>query len=103
MKLASTEDLQSLLNQHNQWSLREGKLTRDWEFADFLEAISFVNKVAHLAEEANHHPDIDIRYNKVRLALISHDANGITSRDLAMVRKIGSDSKISTHLPKKVL
>ena len=88
MKLASTDEIQSTLLAHTQWTLTEGKLTRDWVFADFLEAMAFVNKVADLAEKANHHPDIDIRYNKVRLALISHDANGLTSRDLTMVRGI---------------
>jgi 4a-hydroxytetrahydrobiopterin dehydratase len=51
--------------------------------------VTFVNKVADMAEEANHHPDIDIRYNRVRLALVSHDAGGITTHDFAMAA--GSD------------
>jgi len=46
--------------------------------------VAFVNKVAGVAEEAGHHPDIDIRYNRVRLALISHDAGGLTTRDFAL-------------------
>ena len=50
--------------------------------------MAFVNQVAGLAEQANHHPDIDIRYNRVRLALVSHDAGGITSRDAATARNL---------------
>ena len=51
-------------------------LVRFWTFNGFLEAIDFVNRVARLAEQAGHHPDIDIRYNRVKLALVSHDAGG---------------------------
>ena len=51
------------------WQLEDGKLVRDYTFPDFVAAMAFVNKVADLAESANHHPDIDIRYNQVRLAL----------------------------------
>jgi 4a-hydroxytetrahydrobiopterin dehydratase len=53
-------------------------------FADFREAMSFVNSVAAVAERAGHHPDIDIRYNKVKLALASHDAGGITEKDFSL-------------------
>jgi 4a-hydroxytetrahydrobiopterin dehydratase len=73
-------------------------LVRDWVFADFVQAMDFVNKVAVLAEAAGHHPDIDVRYNQVRLGLISHDAGGITNRDGAMVKRI--DTELST-LPGK--
>lgn len=72
----------------SKWSQTEGKLLRDWEFPDFAQAMRFVNAVADLAEAAGHHPDIDIRYNKVRLALVSHDAGGITRRDVALAQKI---------------
>ena len=54
---------------------------RVFKFEDFLAAMRFVNKVAELAESAGHHPDIDIRYSKVRLALVTHDAGGLTSKD----------------------
>jgi 4a-hydroxytetrahydrobiopterin dehydratase len=47
-----------------------------------------VNRIAAAAEQANHHPDIDIRYNQVKLALISHDSGGVTKRDVNMARKI---------------
>jgi 4a-hydroxytetrahydrobiopterin dehydratase len=70
------------------WTLQDGKLTRDWTFKDFVQAMEFVNKIATLAEAAGHHPDIDIRYNNVRLGLVSHDAGGITQRDANMARQI---------------
>lgn len=63
------------------WELEAGELTRTFTFDDFRASIAFVNRVADHAEEAGHHPDIDIRYNKVRLALVTHDASGITHRD----------------------
>jgi 4a-hydroxytetrahydrobiopterin dehydratase len=69
------------------WSLEQGELVRQFQFPDFLGSIAFVNSVAKLAEAAGHHPDIDIRYNKVRLALTSHDAGGITTKDFELAAK----------------
>ena len=63
------------------WKIEAGQLVRDFTFGNFVQAMEFVNRVAEVAEAAGHHPDIDIRYNKVRLALISHDAGGLTERD----------------------
>ena len=54
---------------------------RTFQFESFCDAVAFVNKVAGMAEKAGHHPDIDIRYNRVRLALVSHDAGGLTDKD----------------------
>jgi 4a-hydroxytetrahydrobiopterin dehydratase len=70
------------------WKLEDGNLVRTFAFTDFREAMSFVNSVAALAERAGHHPDIDIRYNKVRLALSSHDAGGITDKDFGLAEEI---------------
>jgi 4a-hydroxytetrahydrobiopterin dehydratase len=64
---------------------------REWTFKDFVEAMAFVNRVAEIAETAGHHPNIDIRYNRVLLALVSHDAGGITERDIAMANRIGAN------------
>jgi 4a-hydroxytetrahydrobiopterin dehydratase len=72
------------------WSLESGELVRRCTFENFVEAMQFVNAVAELAEGAGHHPDIDIRYNKVRLALISHDAGGLTERDFDLAAAIDS-------------
>jgi 4a-hydroxytetrahydrobiopterin dehydratase len=63
------------------WKIESGELTRTFTFKDFVGSLAFVNKVGDAAEKAGHHPDIDIRYNRVRLALISHDAGGLTAKD----------------------
>jgi 4a-hydroxytetrahydrobiopterin dehydratase len=71
------------------WGLENGELVRVVEFDSFLEAVAFVNRVAELAEAAGHHPDIDIRYNRVRLALVTHDASGgITDKDLSLAKQV---------------
>ena len=59
------------------WTLEGGELVQQWTFKDFPTAIHFVNQVAPLAEDAGHHPDIDIRYNRVRLALAGFAAEDI--------------------------
>ena len=72
---------------------RQGKaIQRVFEFPDFKAAMQFVNKIADVADQANHHPDIDIRYNKVTMALVSHDAGGVTQRDVKMARRINEIS-----------
>ena len=71
------------------WTHEDDALTRDYEFKDFAAAMWFVNRVAELAEQRNHHPDILIHgWNKVRLTLSSHDAGGITERDHALAAAI---------------
>jgi 4a-hydroxytetrahydrobiopterin dehydratase len=80
--------IDDVLKANPEWKLQQGKLLREWTFKDFVEAMAFVNRVAEIAEAAEHHPDIDIRYNRVLLGLVSHDAGGITSRDAAMAKQI---------------
>ena len=63
-------------------------IQRIFQFTDFKAAMQFVNKVADAAEQANHHPDIDIRYNKVIMSLVSHDSGGVTQRDVRMAERI---------------
>jgi 4a-hydroxytetrahydrobiopterin dehydratase len=71
---------------------REGQaIVREWTFADFSEAIAFVDKVAETAEAANHHPDIHVHgWNKVRLDLSTHSEGGLTAADFAMAARIDS-------------
>ena len=69
------------------WQLSDGKISRTFQFKDFPDAIRFVEAVAVLAEEAWHHPDIDIRWNKVTLTLTTHDAGGLTEKDFALARQ----------------
>lgn len=92
MKKALTEsEIEGVLRENPGWKLQVGKLLREWTFSNFVEAMAFVNQVATLAENAGHHPDIDIRYNRVLLGLVSHDAGGITERDAAMANRISRE------------
>jgi 4a-hydroxytetrahydrobiopterin dehydratase len=90
-KTLSAPEIESVLREYPGWNRHEGKLVREWTFSDFVEAMKFVNRVAALAESAGHHPDIDIRYNRVTLGLVSHDAGGITERDAAMAGRISRE------------
>lgn len=90
MPLLQKSELDDLLKSQPQWRIEGGKLIREWTFRDFKEAMAFVNQVAELAESSGHHPDIDIRYNHVRLGLVSHDAGGLTDRDSKMAAMLTS-------------
>jgi 4a-hydroxytetrahydrobiopterin dehydratase len=69
------------------WKKQRAAIVRTVEFKDFVAAMKFVNAVAKVAEKASHHPDIDIRWNKVTLALTTHDAGGLTEKDFDLARK----------------
>jgi 4a-hydroxytetrahydrobiopterin dehydratase len=77
------------LRQAPGWERTGSEITRTYRFKDFSEALAFVNRVGDLAERAGHHPDIDIRYNAVKLTLSTHDAGGLTSKDFELARAIG--------------
>ena len=69
------------------WKKTGKAITRTFQFKDFPAAVKFVNAVAKLAEKAWHHPDIDIRWNKVTLILSTHDQGGLTEQDFDLARK----------------
>lgn len=72
------------------WTYEDDALVRDFEFKDFTTAMWFVNRVAELAEERNHHPDILVHgWNKVRLTLSTHSEGGVTEADHALAEAIG--------------
>jgi 4a-hydroxytetrahydrobiopterin dehydratase len=75
------------------WKKRGAIITRVFEFKDFVAAMKFVNAAAKLAEKAWHHPDIDIRWNKVTLALTTHDQGGLTEKDFTLARKFDAAAK----------
>jgi 4a-hydroxytetrahydrobiopterin dehydratase len=70
-----------------EWSQVGETIQRTFHFKDFLASMRFVNAVAQAAEEAQHHPDILIRYNRVTLTLETHDAGGITDKDFTLAKK----------------
>ena len=78
------EELKSLLG----WELKEGEIIKLYKFKDFSQAMVFVNRVAELAEKADHHPDILIRWNKVTLTLVTHSAGGLTVKDFRLAHEI---------------
>ena len=95
------EELRRLLHEVPEWAVEDGQLVRFWAFPDFVHAIAFVNRVAKIAEDAGHHPDIDIRYNRVKLALVSHDTGGITARDAKMARQLSDGPATEKSPPKR--
>jgi 4a-hydroxytetrahydrobiopterin dehydratase len=81
MQPFSLDEAQSRLAALAGWQIVAGELVKTFQFNDFVASLRFVNQVGELAELAGHHPDIDIRYNRVRLALTTHDAGGLTQKD----------------------
>jgi len=70
------------------WSRKGDVLTKTYSFARFADGIRFVTQVAELADMMNHHPDIDVRYTKITFTLSTHDAGGVTQRDLDLAKGI---------------
>jgi 4a-hydroxytetrahydrobiopterin dehydratase len=84
--LLSPEQLSRALAELPGWSLVDGKLHREFRFADFVRAFSFMSAVALVAEKRDHHPDWSNVYNRVVVDLTTHDAGGITQSDLDLAR-----------------
>jgi len=88
MRKLSEQEVASHLGALPEWRIEKGELTRTFTFKDFVAALAFVNLVGERAEAAGHHPDIDIRYNKVRLGLVTHDAGGLTAKDFDLAANV---------------
>jgi 4a-hydroxytetrahydrobiopterin dehydratase len=87
----------ALSNRLSEWKLTGKQLQRTFQFPSFRFAREFVDKVADLAEEINHHPDISLSYDRVTISLTSHDAGGITYRDMTLAGKIQEVAPELTH------
>lgn len=93
----SQPELDAFLAKHLAWRVDAGMLVRTFEAPTFLEGIAFVDQVAKLAEAADHHPDIDVRWRKVTLRFVTHDAgNRITTLDVRLAAEC--DALFSAHL-----
>ena len=88
MALSTDEERSAFLTEHPDWEISGETLQRTFTFTDFVEAMGFVTRVAIIAEKANHHPDIDIRWNRVSIALSTHDEGGLTEKDTALALRI---------------
>ncbi len=86
--LLNAQDIKTWLKKLPNWDLEKKHIERVFEFDDFSQAIEFVNGVAEIAEEDDHHPDIDIRYSKVTLRLSTHSEGGLTDLDFEVAEKI---------------
>ena len=87
-RLLTSDDLAAQLVGLPAWRLEDGKLVRDVELADFAAALALVVAVGEEAEAMNHHPDVDLRYTRVRLALWTHVADGVTQYDVELAHRI---------------
>jgi 4a-hydroxytetrahydrobiopterin dehydratase len=90
MELLTDDQITAELTASPGWTLESGEITRTFNRDDFRGAMLLVGAVAFLAEEANHHPDIDIRWNKVTLTLSTHSAGGLTAADFALARRVSA-------------
>ncbi len=81
MEVLSDEEIRSRLGTLAGWQYRDGAIVRELRFDGFPAAVAFVVTAGFAAEAANHHPDLDIRYNRVRVALSTHSAGGVTAAD----------------------
>jgi 4a-hydroxytetrahydrobiopterin dehydratase len=88
MELLTEGQIAAEMDAVKAWTRENGQISRQVMRADFRDALLFVNAVAYLAEQANHHPDIAIAWNKVTLTLSTHSAGGLTANDFALARQI---------------
>ncbi len=88
MDTLNNEQIQAALAELDGWGFADEAFVRTFRFADFVHAVEFVEHLAEVAEAQRHHPDIDIRYNKVTLRLSSHDAGGVTARDVHLAEAV---------------
>ena len=91
-KLSDLE-IQRALGSLPGWSRRGDTLVKTFTFEKFADGIAFVGRVARVADEMDHHPDIDIRYTKITMSLSTHDAGGITDSDLKLAEKIEATAR----------
>ncbi len=91
----SLKAIEDKLQTMEDWELTDGQIKKEFLVDDFVEALHFVNKVGDLAEEADHHPDILIKYNRVTFFLATHSAGGITEADFQLAEQIDSVAPVS--------
>ena len=84
----NSDSIKLWLATHRGWKRQANKLTKDFVFSSFRDSIVFVNRIASVADHFNHHPDIDVRYAKVTVSVMTHDLGGITQKDLDLAEQI---------------
>ena len=88
MKKYSDIEIQTAIKTLNNWILNEDKIEKQFQFKDFSEALAFIVRIGVLAEKQNHHPELYNVYNKVTIALTTHDVNGLSDKDFLLANSI---------------
>jgi 4a-hydroxytetrahydrobiopterin dehydratase len=89
-ELLTDDQISEALKHLTDWHHEAGKLTRTVEMANFPQAIQVVNRIAEIAEQENHHPDIDVRWRKLTFYCVTHSKGGITQADVSLAQEIDS-------------
>ncbi len=92
MKKYSIIEIQAAMKTLNNWILYEDKIKKQFQFKDFSEALAFIVRIGILAEKQNHHPELYNVYNKVTIALTTHDVNGLSDKDFLLATSIDAIS-----------
>ena len=87
-KRLSAEEIEANLPDLKNWTVGNDKLSKKYEFANFAESLSFVNRVAEIAESLDHHPDVLFGWGYAEFFITTHDAGGITQRDFELAKRI---------------
>lgn len=88
MEHLSIREIHDRLSELEGWEMHGNEIAKEFKFSNFKEAMEFVQKIGEEAEREHHHPDINIRYNKVEIRLTTHDANGLTYKDFKLAKII---------------
>lgn len=92
MKKYSDIEIQTAIKTLNNWILNEDKIEKQFQFKDFSEALAFIVRIGVLAEKQNHHPELFNIYNKVTIALTTHDVSGLSDKDFLLASSIDAIS-----------
>lgn len=88
MSKLTNEQIDEALKDLPGWEQRGNRIEKEYTFENYMDGIQFINRIAHAAEERNHHPDLEVRWCKVKVFLTSHDTGGVTERDAGMAQTV---------------
>ncbi len=88
MAVLPDDEVRQQLSDLPEWTLADGRITREYRLDDFRQTVALVVRIAFEAEAANHHPDLDLRYNRLHVGLSTHSEGGVTTKDLELARAI---------------
>ena len=88
MKALSNKEISIKVNEIDNWKIIDGTLCKEFEFVNFVKSIEFINKIAEVAEDQEHHPVLTNSYNYLRIDLKTHDVNGISEKDFKLAKTI---------------